>query len=260
MKNIGLDKINVYGSRFETGFGYSEIVKLKLDGETYLPVVSGLVNVFGVPFDKRDSENIFCSIVSKKNFVEFYSKCDLKKSDSWILGATTLRVGESIWGTFTGPNLGKIKNYKKLKTKIDYKLKIKRGFGDFAYDLWLTKSRNFGKADKDTVEIMIVLEKNFNNFLGEVIEETEEFQVRYQLKENKSDGVDNGHTFAFILKNKKLREFDILKLVNYCERKLKKKLGNYHLRSIDLVNEFSYNTEMKVDLKKLSMGMEKKLK
>jgi hypothetical protein len=254
------NKINFKGSKFEKGYGYSKFVKLKLKDKTSTPILSGIANTFGVNYKDRNKKNIFCEVKESNNGLDFYSKCNLKNSNSWILAASTIRIGKSIWETdpkFTGFDLGKVKDYKKLMTDINFVAKVRKGFGDFSYDIWLTKDRSFGKAKKDTIEIMIILYKNFDNFLGKIIQETKDFEIRYELKKNKSGGFDNGHTFAFVLKNKKIRKFDILQLIDYCSKKLKKDLNNHYLRSIDVINEISYNTDMKVILKELNFDFNK---
>jgi len=256
---IGLNPLKIEGSKFEVGYGYSKFVNLKINGKSYVPILSSIINTFGVDWKDKLKEKVFCKIEEMDDYLSFYTKTtDFQSSLPFIYGAPTIKLGESIWGPSSGFDLGKVKDYKKMDTSIRWDFNVKKGYSDFSYDIWLTKDKKSKNSEKDDVEIMVILSSNFP-FPWKKVMETNKFVMQYHNKNSKEwASTDRGHVIVFFLKNKtKNYGFDIKEMIKYCEKYLKASLKDYYIRSIDIINEFSKNTEVEAKLFNLSFDFKK---
>ena len=246
-----MDEINIEGSNFEQTIGVSKFVKLVLNNKKSNPKLGAIINVFGVNPENRRKEKVFAKVLERTKFLEFYAKTSKTISKEWIVGIPTIKFGNGIWKPNSGINLGKLKDYKKLNSYCKWDFSVK-GFGELIFDLWLTKGNK--QPISNDVEIMIVLEKNFN-LPWEKIGNIKNFEILHNIKKKG----DNSHVFAFIKKRKSNSiKLNFLELVKFCEGFLKKNLKEYNLRSIDFGPEFSNNTEIIIKLYKLVFNFKKK--
>lgn len=245
------------GSNFETEIANSEIVKVILNGKNIKAKVSAMANVFGVDKVDRLKEKVLCCIKETKNSLSIYSKSADLTFPRWIGGASTLRIGEGIWGPKSGLTFKQVKEYKKIETDIDFKHLINSGSSNLSYDIWLTKKESLPDKMETTkqedLEIMIILNSNFK-FPWEKIMENEEFCILYQNKNKNELARDKGHCIAFIPKNK--MKFDIFNMISICSDKLKIDFFNHYIRSFDIINEFAKNTESEAIITKLEINLE----
>jgi len=257
MKYSGINPIKVEGSSFDAvGYGYSKVVNLKIKNNRSNPILVAKINPFGVKeFKDRIKANIFGRVEEKQNLLSFYAKTSNPATDGWLLGISTIILGEDVWGPKSGFELGQVKNYKKIKTSTKWDFKVKEGFADFVYDIWLNKNKE-GGCSKEDVEIMVWLDYNFEVPWKE-IGNFKDFRVKYEKKTKDKHPHDLGNTFAFIPKNKNGKiNFDYKEMIDFCSKYLKRDLKNNWIRSIYLGTEFSKNTEVKVDLLKANLFFE----
>jgi hypothetical protein len=261
MKYFGLHPIKVEGSNFETGYGYSRFIKLKINSKKYYPILSARANTFGVKQQDRVKEKVFCSIEEKEDHLRFFAKSGEVEAPRWICGTPTLIIGNGIWGPKNNFELGQVESYKNLKASTIWEFNPKRGHGDFAFDIWFTKKKDqsINSEEKD-LEIMVVLDNNFN-FPWKQIDETEDFIIKHENKNENRLASDKGHCVAFILK-KKTKKFDvnITELISSCKKYLRINFENYYIRSIDIINEFAKNSEIETKLYNLDFKFEKRNK
>ena len=256
MKFTGINPIKVEGSSYDAGFGYSKFVKLKIQNKNSNPILTAKINPFGVKeWKDKTKENVFGRVEEKQNLLSFYAKTSNPEMNGFILGISTIILGEDIWGPQTGFELGQVKNYKRIKTSTKWDFKVKRGFADFVYDIWLNKNRKGGCSGQD-IEIMVWLDYNFE-VPWKDIGEFKDFKVKYMQKKKEEHPNDLGHTFAFFLKGKKgQKDFDYKEIIDFCSNYLKKDLKNYWIRSIYLGTEFSKDTEVNVNLHRANFSFE----
>lgn len=258
---IGLSPIKISGSLFETGFGISKFVKFKLNGKLYAPVMGGIMNTFGVDPKDRIKDKIFCSLEEKSKFLEFYSKSGDIECPRWIAAAPTLRIGEGLWSPSSNFYLGKVKDYKKMQTTIKFKSIPTKGFFDFSYDLWFTKKEHQKNlTNNEDLEIMIVIDSNFK-FPNKGREtEYNGMRVVYHQKKQGSNRQDNkGWEVSFIVSpSHKSLSFDIMDLLKFSSKLTKINFTNHYISSLDIINEFASNSEVKIELTDLEFDFVKK--
>lgn len=253
MKYIGINPIKVEGSKFEIGYGYSKFVTLNLNNKSYTPVLNATVNTWGVDWKEKIKEKVFCRIEEKNNYLSIYSKCGNVEAKKYIAGYPSIKLGESLWGPYNSFSLGKLKEYTSMDISASWDFKTK-GISNLAYDVWLTKNKS-NNLTKDDVEVMVWLDYNFEPPWKD-FGECGDFKVKY-MRKNK-DWDNGGHVFAFFYKKKvKKSSFDLIKLVDYCKKKVKS-LGSYNIRTIELGTEFTKNSEVEARIKKLNFYFKKK--
>jgi hypothetical protein len=250
-KFYGIGTLDVVGNSQEFGYGYSKFVKLNINGKKYFPVLWSWPNFFGIDYNNRKGslgrikeENSFLRIGGKSN------KENL--NNSFIAGFPSIKIGTSPWGPKTGIDLGKLEDYKKLEIETKYEVKIKKGYANLTYDIWLTKKRE-GFPKKGDLEIMLWLKSNFLPPTPpyEILGETRDFLIKYKKSKN-------GQRLDFYLKgNKKNFTFDVIDLLKFSKKRVKSIKG-YYLRSIELGTELSKNSE--VEAKVYNIKIEAKTK
>jgi len=260
-KYIGLESLSVEGSSFETGFGISKFVNLKMNEKLFKPALGVIMNTFGVEHKDRIKEKIFCSLKEKNKFLEFYCKSADVEAPRWIVGAPTLRIGNGIWSPHSNFYLGKIKDYKKIQTAIEFKSFCKKGFYDFSYDLWFTENKNQQNSTfRNDLEIMIVVDSNFK-FPNKGKETSYNgMRVVYHEKKPGPNRQDKaGWEVSFIVpKDKPNFSFDILELVKFVSKILNKDFSRHYINSMDIIAEFAAKSEAKIELHKLDFDFLKK--
>jgi hypothetical protein len=253
--------LSLEGSNFETEIANSQIVKVILNGKDIKAKVSAMANVFGVNKEDRFKEKVLCCVKETKNSLNIYSKSTDLNFPRWIGGASTLRIGEGIWGPKSGLAFKQVKNYKKIETLIDFKQLISQGNSNLSYDIWLTKEDSLPDRMETTkqedLEIMIILNSNFK-FPWEKIMETEYFDILYENKNKNKLARDKGHCVAFVTKNK--MNFDILDMISICSDKLKIDFSKHYIRSFDIIKEFAKNTESEAKITKLEIDLTEEIK
>jgi len=252
MKYIGLNPLKVEGSRFETAYGYSKFVKMKLDKKNYVPVLNSIANNWGVKKEEdRVRDKVFCSVCEKEGFLDFYSHCkDIELSGIFIAGYPSIKVGESPWGPFNGYFLGQVNNYKKMNVFAKWDFKVS-GNANFAFDIWLTKESK-GRLSNEAAEVMVWIDYNFN-LPDKQIGETKDFIIKYKEK-----GHNGANRISFIAKKKNGKtRFDLAELFTQCKNKISN-IDSYFIRSIEVGVEFSKNTEANAKLFNLNFDFETK--
>jgi hypothetical protein len=251
-KFFGLNPLSVSGSKFELGYGFSKFISFKLNDKSYTPIVSAIVNTWGIKNQEdKIKEKVFGKIQEGKDNLHFSVDCaNVEILDNFIAGYPSIRLGESIWGPSTGFKLGQVKDYKKMNISTKWKFSVD-GFANFAYDIWLTKNRE-GPIGSEDIELMIWLDYNFD-LPHKKLDETKDFIVKYHEKE-----AGGKHWLTFLLKNKNgAARFDLTEIFKICKKKVKN-IDSYYIRSIDLGTEFSKNTQADVKLQKLDFDFIKK--
>ncbi|MDO8528550.1 MAG: hypothetical protein Q7S06_01500 [Nanoarchaeota archaeon] len=247
MQYQGLNLIKVEGSKFEVGYGYSKFVKLKVNNKSYIPILSALINTWGIKNrEDRIEKNILGKIEEKKNYLDFSIKCADIEIQNFIAGYPSIRLGESIWGPTNGFELGQVKKYTGMNISTKWEFQVK-GLANFTYDIWLTKNKK-GELTKNDIEVMIWLDYNFEPPWKD-IGETNDFKIKYVKKD--SNWNNGGHVFAFFSKKSSKKSFDLIQVINQC-KKIIKNIESYYIRSIDLGIEFSKKTQVEVKLKELN--------
>ncbi len=247
-----LDTIKAEGASFELGYGYSKFVKMKLNGKRLTPILWCWSNMGGIKnFKDRVKEKVFGKVEEQKTFLKFYGKSkNPELNNPFIVGYSSIKFGKSPWGPKTGVELGKVKNYKKIGFSTRWKFNLKKGHGNFTYDIWLTKKNKLG-PEKTDLEIMIWLDYNFTPPYKE-IGKTKEFTIKYNRYKGK------WHRIDFYLNNKSGKiDLDILELIKFCKKKINM-LDNYYIRSIELGTEFAKNSEVEAKLYELNMDFERR--
>jgi len=259
MKHAGTKPVSIKGSKFEAVQGYSKVISLKIDNKKHTPLLSFLVNTFGIDWKDKTRKKVFCRIEDKKGYIYFHSKTsDFQPLTPWICGASTVRLGKGIWGPSSGFELGKAGDYRKMKTSVKWDFNAIKGYSDLSYDIWLTKKKESTNSEKKDVEIMVVLSSNFK-FPWKKIGENDNFIILHNDKNKFEHFKDKGHTITFILKKKTNRaKFDISDLIKYPSKYLKLNLKDYYLRSIDIIQEFTKNAESEVKLYNLDFDFIRK--
>mgnify|MGYP003973941605 CR=1 FL=1 len=141
MKHIGINPINVEGSKFETSYGYSKFVKLNLNGKTYFPILSGIANTFGVKnHEDRINKRMVCSVNEEKNYLKLHAQSsNIDLSNPFIAKDLEVDKKELLenWIKYKRKSVKKNfeleKTYKKLKK--DYIVASMSGVLDIHYKL-----------------------------------------------------------------------------------------------------------------------------
>lgn len=257
MKFIGINPLKLEGSKFETSYGYSKFVKMKIGEKSYSPIITATINPWGIKnYEDKVKKNVYGKIEDSKNSLDFSINCSDVEVNGFIAGYPSIRVGETIWGPFNGFKLGRIKDYQKIKINTKFDFSIKKGFANLAYDIWLTKKKD-DSLQKGDIEIMVWLDRNFD-LPYEQIAETKGYVIKYVMKKPGSPGVINTHWFTFLSKNKnKESDFDLIEVIRECRKKVKN-IDYYYIRSIELGIEFSKDT--KANAKLYNLNLDFKLK
>jgi hypothetical protein len=251
MKYLGINPLNLTGSLHERTDGVSKFVKLNIDGVSYTPIISSVVNHWGI--NNEESNKTLSEIKEEKDYLLFHSHSGEVNTPRYLVGYPSIRLGRSPWDKSGGFEFGQVKDYKKinLKTKWDFDCV---GQANFVYDIWLTKNRD-GKLTSDDLEVMVWLDytkgvdywENIGNFDGA--------NVRYKRKTPEWN--NGGHVIAFVYPdNKKKSDLDLSKIINYCNNQIKG-IDNYWIRSVELGTEFAKNTDVKIKLYKSKLNLTK---
>ena len=253
MNYLGINRVKVEGNRYETMCGISNTLKVRMNGRSYIPLVSVSVNMWGIK-NEQDRSKVFAKIEDSKKGLCFSVRTGDVECPSFVCGYPSLRIGKSPWDKWGGFELGQVKSYGEIKIGTEWSVKI-RGEGNLVYDAWVTKNRT-GELTSDDIEIMVWLSFTKKPTYWTFIGECEGLEVYYKRK-----GIEwnnGGHVFAFV-NNKKKLEFDLKKLILYCKEKVKG-VEKYWLRTIELGTEFTKNTNVEIKVKKINIGFKKRSK
>lgn len=255
MKYFGINRIKLEGYKFESGFGYSKHVNLKMDGKKFVPVlISHIVN-WGVkePW-KLTQKDVNCKIIDKENFLELSAEAKGLYCPSKICGFTAIRFGESPWGPYSNLRLGQIKNWKSILVDVKWVFNAK-GIADLVFDLWLTKN----KADlpKETdIELMVWLDYESLYPFGEKRGNFENFSIHFGDVKKTREFIPHQPCSTisyFYTKNTKKINFDLIKLIlNSVKYFGIKNIKKYWIRNIDFGIEYTKNARVKAKIYKLN--------
>jgi len=164
MNFFGVEAIKLEGFKFESGFGYSKYVTLKLDKKKYFPVLASQVINWGVkePW-KLTPGQVKCKIIDKEQFLYFSALTKDICCPSKICGFTATKLGNPPWGPYSNFEIGQIKKWKSIKVDVEWDFKAK-GVADLVFDLWITKNKT-GIPKETDIELMVWLDyKNLYPF------------------------------------------------------------------------------------------------
>ncbi|HLE06070.1 MAG TPA: hypothetical protein VI790_01855, partial [Candidatus Nanoarchaeia archaeon] len=108
---------------------------------------------------------------------------------------------------------------------------------------------------EEDIELMVWLDYNFD-FPIKTVGEDDKFLIKY-IKKKPMLYLPTYHWFTFLNKNKTgIIDFDLIELFEKCKGLIN--LKDYHIRSIELGNEYSKNTKVKTKLFKVDFNFIKK--
>ena len=254
MKNEywGLNPLKVAGVSFELGYGYSKFVSLKINNKKFIPVLWAWPNIFSIALEDKTKEKVFAKVEEMADNLNFYGYArDVRILDHHVMiGYPSIKFGKGPWAPENSSEIGKAEKYKKMNILTKWKAHFKRGFANFTYDIWMTKS-NKGKPKKDDLEVMVWLDYDHTPPY-ERIGETKDFIIAIAPPKKFSH-----HRIDFYLKNKsRMAKFDLKELIKICKKSIKS-LDSYYIRSIELGTEFTKNTEVETKLFKLEFDFKK---
>lgn len=246
-----MEKLNIEGSRYESTMGKSKFIILKRNNQILDENISSITNLWGIEKDSdRIKDKTFAKIEENKNYLTFYGKAS-DVSCKFVCGYPSIRIGKSPWDKREFFEIGKIKRYNKIEISTNWMFEAKGESANFTYDIWITKNRE-GLLTSDDIELMIWLDKSKEFKSWEDLGNFKEFNVRFTKKSTNWN--NGGFVFAFVYLDKSnKRKFDLIKLINYCNKKITN-IEDYYIRSIELGTEFAKNTEVEVKLKKAEVN------
>ncbi len=255
IKFFGIKPIKLEGFRFESGFGYSKHVTLKMDKKKYFPILASQVINWGVkePW-KLTPEQVKCKIIDKEKFLYFSALTRNLCCSSKICGFTAIKLGNPPWGPYSNFVIGQVKKWKSIKIDVEWDFKAK-GITDLVFDVWITKNKT-GVPKETDIELMVWLDyKNLYPF-GVKKEDFQDFSVLYSSVE-KTEFIPHqpcGTISYFYTKNSAERiKFDMIKLIlNSVKYFGIKNIKNYWIRTIDFGVEYAKNTKAEARIYKLN--------